>query len=202
MAIDVKKLMVDAFLELCKSKSLHKITIQEIVDLSGASRQTFYNHFVDKLALIQYTYKTRVIYDFSSAEAMDLSYYECCLRSMILEKQLIHFMKPACEMTGPNCLTDYMYEHSRDFDLAYHQHFYGPKELSPLMKKVSEYHSYGAMRMHINWILKGCVEPPEAYIDIWLKARTAALDELFFQDRERSPYTLSVAERGIQVGRE
>lgn len=144
MAIDVKKLIVDAFLELCRRKNLHKVTIQNIVDMSGVSRQTFYNHFEDKFALIQYTYKTRIIYDFLSAESVNLDYCESCLRSMVAEAEYIYFMKPACEMMGPNCLTNYMYQHSLEFDKMYHQYFYGSTKLSPLMQKVSEYHSYAA----------------------------------------------------------
>lgn len=202
MAIDVKKIIVDAFLDLCEKRNLHKITIQNIVDASGVSRQTFYNHFEDKAALIQYTYKTRVIYDFLSAESVDVSYYECVLRSMLAEKEYINFVKPACEIRGQNCLTDYMYEHSVKFDMEYHQHYYGEKELPPAMQMVSEYHSYAAMHMHINWILAGCKEPPEKYIDVWFKARTASMDELFFNDKESSPYNTGAIKHGVKIGRE
>lgn len=197
MAIDVKKLIVDAFLDLCKVKNLHKLTLQEIVAASGVSRQTFYNHFADKLALIQYTYKTRIIFDFLSPENVELGYAECVLRSMLMEKEYVFFMKPACEITGQNCLTDYMYKHSVEFDEAYYQYFYGDEPMSPLLKSVSEYHSYAAMHMHIQWILKGCVEPPEQYIDIWVKARINSMNELIFDSKPNSPYTMAAVERNI-----
>ena len=202
VALDVKKIIVDTFLDLCKQKSLHKISIQNIVDASGVSRQTFYNHFCDKLELIKYVYETRVIYDFVSAESVSLDFYGCCLNSMIAEREYLYFMKPALEITGPNCLADYMYEHTAMFDGQYHQHYYGEEEMPHIMKMVSDYHAYAAMHMHIQWILGGCKEPPEYYIDIWMKARTASMDELFFKNRESSPYYIASTEKNIAIGRE
>lgn len=202
MAIDFKTIIVDSFLELCRRKNLKKISIQNIVDASGVSRQTFYNHFSDKLELIQYVYRTRVIVDFTAAEAVSLNFMDCCLHSMLNEKEYIYFMKPACEIVGQNCLTDYMYQHSADFDRAYHQFYYGQAEMSPIMQKVSEYHSYAAMHMHIQWILNGCKEPPEDLINIWIKARTASMDELFFDSREKSPYNIAAVNRKVKIGRE
>lgn len=202
MAIDVKKIIVDAFLDLCRSKSLHKISVQDIVDASGVSRQTFYNHFCDKLALIQHTYKTRIIFDFDSAESVDMDFCDCCLRSMLKEREYLYFMKPACEITGPNCLTDYMFWHTAKFDMAYHQYYYGTKELPPLMRKVSEYHSWAAMHMHIQWTLNGCKESPEDLIAIWIKARTVSMDELFFDGRQTSPYNIAATKYNVLIGRE
>ncbi|WP_288221854.1 hypothetical protein [uncultured Clostridium sp.] len=48
MAISVKEILVEGMLELCEIKSLEKITIKELLIETRVSRQTFYNHFLDK----------------------------------------------------------------------------------------------------------------------------------------------------------
>lgn len=48
MAVNMKKMLAKALLELNEHKSLDAITIQHLLDHTGISRQTFYNHFKDK----------------------------------------------------------------------------------------------------------------------------------------------------------
>jgi AcrR family transcriptional regulator len=45
MAINVKRLLANALIELSEEKPLAKITVTDIVNRAGAGRQTFYNHF-------------------------------------------------------------------------------------------------------------------------------------------------------------
>lgn len=54
-----KQIFVEALLELTKQKSVNKITVQQIVDESGLSLQTFYNHFLDKSDLILWVHKSK-----------------------------------------------------------------------------------------------------------------------------------------------
>ncbi|MBN2794642.1 MAG: TetR/AcrR family transcriptional regulator [Clostridia bacterium] len=46
-----QKLIVEAFLELYKTKPIEKIRVQEILDLTTLSRGTFYAHFSDVYAV-------------------------------------------------------------------------------------------------------------------------------------------------------
>lgn len=47
MPADVKQQITDALLQLLDKKSLEKITVRELAELCGISRQTFYYHFGD-----------------------------------------------------------------------------------------------------------------------------------------------------------
>lgn len=49
-----REAFVNAFFQLAKKKSIYKITIQEITDLAGYNRTTFYRYFQDVFALIEY----------------------------------------------------------------------------------------------------------------------------------------------------
>ena len=44
MAINIKQIVADAMLDLCRTKELKAITIKDIREKTGVSRQGFYNH--------------------------------------------------------------------------------------------------------------------------------------------------------------
>ena len=54
-----KQIFAETLLELSKQKTVDKITVQKIVDESGLSLQTFYNHFKDKSELILWIHKSK-----------------------------------------------------------------------------------------------------------------------------------------------
>lgn len=53
-----KQIFAETLLEIAKHKSIDKISVQQIVDESGLSLQTFYNHFSDKSDLILWVHKS------------------------------------------------------------------------------------------------------------------------------------------------
>ena len=61
MAINIKQIVADAMLDLCRTKELKAITIKDIREKTGVSRQGFYNHFKDKEDLIHWIYYDRVL---------------------------------------------------------------------------------------------------------------------------------------------
>ncbi|MCR5625169.1 MAG: TetR/AcrR family transcriptional regulator [Lachnospiraceae bacterium] len=55
-----KEILVESFQELAKSKSVDKITVQEIVANCGYSTATFYRQFKDKYDLIAWDYTCKL----------------------------------------------------------------------------------------------------------------------------------------------
>lgn len=53
-----KNAMAKALITLLEKKTLDKITVKEIVDLCGVNRQTFYYHFQDVYALLDWIFVT------------------------------------------------------------------------------------------------------------------------------------------------
>ncbi|MBR1562838.1 MAG: TetR/AcrR family transcriptional regulator C-terminal domain-containing protein [Ruminococcus sp.] len=53
-----KEIFADTIQELAKAAAVDKITVKQIVEKSGLSLQTFYNHFKDKSELILYIHKS------------------------------------------------------------------------------------------------------------------------------------------------
>ena len=52
MAIDIKEILANGLLDLCHKKDLSQVTVKDLLETTGVSRQTFYNHFLDKNDLI------------------------------------------------------------------------------------------------------------------------------------------------------
>lgn len=57
MSANTKNLIVTAFFSLAEEKPLDKITIKDVVEACGITRQTFYYHFQDILDVIEWTLK-------------------------------------------------------------------------------------------------------------------------------------------------
>jgi AcrR family transcriptional regulator len=58
--IRTRHLIQQAFLDLFHEKSFEEITIQEIADRATINRVTFYAHFQDKFALLEYTLRAMI----------------------------------------------------------------------------------------------------------------------------------------------
>ena len=46
MAIDIKEILANGLLDLCHKKDLSQETVKDLLETTGVSRQTFYNHFL------------------------------------------------------------------------------------------------------------------------------------------------------------
>ncbi|MCD8019825.1 MAG: TetR/AcrR family transcriptional regulator [Clostridiales bacterium] len=54
MTVNVKELVYEKFLELLNKKNIDKITVKDLAEACGISRQTFYYHFQDILDVVEY----------------------------------------------------------------------------------------------------------------------------------------------------
>jgi AcrR family transcriptional regulator len=55
-----RRLLLVAFMDLMKEKSFQEITIQDIAQRATINRVTFYAHFTDKYALLEYTIREMI----------------------------------------------------------------------------------------------------------------------------------------------
>ncbi len=56
-----KRAIADSLKLLTKEKSFEKISVKDISEKCGINRQTFYYHFVDKFALLEWIYQTELL---------------------------------------------------------------------------------------------------------------------------------------------
>ena len=188
MAINVKNIIASALLELCETKSLEALTVKQILEKSGVSRQTFYNHFIDKNGLIQYVYKEKIIPDFHDNN-MNISFYDSLVIAFENMKKYHHFMKQACLMEGQNCLKDYIFNHCKEFDLKWHQELYGDEPMPESLRFATEYHATASSSMTLSWILSDMPVSCEEISKMITEMRGIGMEQLFKNGKTKgNPY--------------
>lgn len=188
MAVDFKAILVDGFLELCNSTPLSRVTIKDLLNKTGVSKQTFYNHFSDKNDLIVYIYLSRIIPKFKIG-VKDLDYYESVKEDFERFAKYHKFLKQACMLTGQNCMTDFMIDYCIKFDLEWLKALHGDKPLTKEQIFASKYHSMAAMNMAIAWILSDMPTSPDEMARQITTLRRYGLGPLF--DKAATAYSLS-----------
>ena len=160
MAINVKYLLANALLELCDEKPLAKLIVQDIIDKSGASRQTFYNHFRDKNDLITWTYCTYIIGDFQSAD-MKNGFYDYLCKTQEHCVKYRNFFVQACLLEGQNSLKEDIFEQNyRNYlNLIVARH--GKEIITEELLWSLRFNAMGAIGMHLKWAKEGMALAPE-----------------------------------------
>ena len=188
MAINVKNIIASALLELCETKSLEALTVKQILEKSGVSRQTFYNHCIDKNDLIQYVYKEKIIPDFHDNN-MNISFYDSLVIAFENIKKNHYFMKQACLMEGQNCLKDYIFNHCKEFDLKWHQELYGDEPMPESLRFATEYHATASSSMTLSWILSDMPVSCEEISKMITEMRGIGMEQLFKNGKTKgNPY--------------
>lgn len=77
--IDVKEALAEALFDVVQHKDVSKVTVQDIAEAANTSRRTFYNHFEDKYALINWVYQ-KEIEEILKAFDED-NYYDCMVKT-------------------------------------------------------------------------------------------------------------------------
>ena len=160
MAIDVKRLLSEAVLEICNEKPLAKLTVQDILEKTGACRQTFYNHFRDKNDLITWTYCNYVIGDFCSEDMSD-GFYNFLCRAHEHCVKYKSFYAQAVALKGQNCLREHIFEQNFRNYLSLIIKRHGESVLTDELLWAIRFNSFGAINMHLLWVEEGMKLAPE-----------------------------------------
>lgn len=164
-------------IELSNKKRLENISVKELLEYTRVSKQTFYNHFLDKNDLIQYIYENMIIPNFDDPNK-SIGFYDemvICFNNM---KKYHHFFKQALLIEGQNCLKDYIFQHCKEFDLSFHQKLYG-KEMPDALRFATEYHATASSSMTISWVLSDMPVSCEEMARLITDLRGSGMDILF-----------------------
>lgn len=178
MTINIKDILADGLLEICEWKTLDKITVKQVLEKTGVSRQSFYNHFLDMDDLIHYIYNTRIIPKYN-AKNLTLSFYPSLVESFNNMRKYKKFMIQACKMEGQNCLKEYIFKHCEEFDLKFHQKLYGSTPMPEALKLATTYHAHASSSMCLSWILTGMSVSSEEMAKLICQMRGIGMEKLF-----------------------
>ena len=160
MAINFKAILANALLTLCKTKPLDEIKVSDLIDYTGISHQTFYNHFRNKNELIYWVIKEYIVVT-SNPLRPPTDCYENMIHfySVMLENK--RFIKQASKLTGPGCLEDCLHRFSYNWYIQYIRICLNVQELEPEMLFAIRYNSYAFIGSTMEWIATGMQMPPE-----------------------------------------
>ena len=181
MALNIHKILAVALLNLCREKKLETITVKNILDETGISRQTFYNRFRDKNDLIQWTYENVILSEFYKMGETG-TYYENTLNYCRALEKYRFFMKQAYLLEGQNNLRDIIFEYASNYDYKWHLHHYDKEELPKDFKFISHYHSVAAIYLEMEWICSDDSnrQTPEDMARLITEARKISLSDKYF----------------------
>ncbi|MBQ0065461.1 MAG: TetR/AcrR family transcriptional regulator C-terminal domain-containing protein [Firmicutes bacterium] len=178
MAINLKEIIANGLLEICEWKPLDKITVKQVLEKTGVSRQSFYNHFIDMDDLIHYIYDSKVVPKYNSKN-LDMNFYKNLVESFDNMRKYKKFMIQACKMEGQNCLKDYIFTHCEEFDLQFHQKLYGSQPMPESLKLATIYHAHASSSMSLSWILSGMGVSSEEMARLICQMRGVGMEALF-----------------------
>ncbi len=181
MAINIHKILADALLDLCREKKLESITVKDLLETTGVSRQAFYNRFQDKADLIQWTYEHTVLSEFHKA-GETATYYENTVNYCRALENYRYFMKQAYQMEGQNNLRDWIFNYASEYDYEWHLRHYDGDDLPEDFKLISHYHSIASIYLEMEWICDDGADrkTPEEIARTITEARRISLSRTYF----------------------
>ena len=102
----MKYRLAEAVKVCMKTTSVEKITVKEIVDACGTTRQTFYRHFQDKYDLVNWYFDKIILESFEHMGEGETIYEGLVKKFQYIQKEKL-FFKMAFKSDDQNCLRDH-----------------------------------------------------------------------------------------------
>ncbi len=148
-----KEILAETLVDLSKTRPIEKITVKQIVNESGLSLQTFYNHFADKQELISFIHKNQIMKIFVQLEDNDMPFSDIFNDMTFFDGYYREFMKNAMDASGAqnlfiyqassnvfDCLSKYVLEKS------------GMTELTPELQIYLKSYAWTINLMYEAWV--------------------------------------------------
>lgn len=173
----MKYRLADAMKNCMKNTPVEKITVKEIVEEAGTTRQTFYRNFTDKYDLINW-YFDKILLESFEHMGEGKTVYEGLVKKFIFIQQEKVFFKSAFKFDAQNCLRDH------DFQLILK--FYTDKiegksgeKLSEHLRFLLEMYCQGSIYMTVQWVFGRIKRTPQELAKGLVEAMPAELKDVF-----------------------
>ena len=173
----VKYRLAEAMKECMKTTSVDNITVKQITEECGVTRQTFYRNFQDKYDLINWYFDKILIESFEHMGEGKTVYEGLVKKFEYIEQEKL-FFRAAFKSDSQNCLRDH------DFELI--TRFYTDKIEKKSGQKLSEHlhfllemYCQGSVYMTIQWVLGRKKATPKELAKALTEAVPAELKAVF-----------------------
>ena len=177
---NVKYRLADAMKECMRKTPVEKITVKEITEECGVTRQTFYRNFQDKYDLINW-YFDKILLESFEHMGEGKTVYEGLVNKFhyIQEERL--FFRAAFKNDEQNCLRDHDFQLIRQFYTDQIEGKTGQK-MPENLKFQLEMYCQGSIYMTVQWVLENRKETPESLAKALTESMPKELEDVF---RER-----------------
>ena len=173
-----KRRIAQAFEEVLEAQSFEKITVIEIARKCGISRQTFYNHFLDKYDLVNWMYRQLVV-GTTGRIGIDMTWERAVRTKLEIMRSKDWFFARVYQVSD----RDSLLEHEPKLVFNYYE-----SNLKRLTGKVlNEQERYalmlychGAVRMTAEWIKAASSTPVDVIVEADMSALPSFAQRTFF----------------------
>lgn len=141
----------DAMKRCMKTAPVEKITVKEIVEACGVTRQTFYRNFQDKYDLINW-YFDKILLESFEHMGEGKSVYEGLVNKFTYIQEEKLFFKAAFKNDDQNCLRDHDFQLITAFYTDQIESRHRQKDFSASAVSIGSY-CQGSIFMTVQWVL-------------------------------------------------
>jgi len=175
--VDVRFRLADALEDCMREAPLEKITVRQITDRCGVSRQTFYRNSTDKYDLINWYFDELLIKAFEHMGHGNTAYDSLVHKFTYIQNEKF-FFRAAFKNDSQNNLRDHDIQMIEDF---YKKLIAGKFGVFPedQFGGLLEMYCVASVHMTQQWVFKGCKASPEDMAELMIEAMPPRLSKLF-----------------------
>ena len=156
--------LAEAMKECMKTSKVDAITVKQLAEKCGLTRQTFYRNFLDKFDLINW-YFGKILDQSFEHMGRETSVYDALVRKFTYIEQEKQFFAAAFCYDEQNSLR----EHDFELILAFYEK----------MHDLLEMYCRSSVYMTVKWVLGKKMAAPEGLAELMVEAMPVKLKELF-----------------------
>ena len=174
---ECKYKLAEAVKRCMKTSSAESITVKQIVEECGVSRQTFYRNFIDKYDLINWYFDRLLEVSFNEMGSGETLREGLIKKFRYIKAERI-FFQAAFKVDEQNNLKEH------DFYMIFEFYCRLIREKTGELpdkrtRKLLEMYCQSSIYMTVQWVLKGMQEPEEELADLMIEAMPPHLNDMF-----------------------
>lgn len=173
----IKYRLADAMKQCMTKLPLEKITVKEIVEECGTTRQTFYRNFKDKYDLINWYFDKILLESFEHMGEGRTVYEGLANKFHYIQDERL-FFRAAFKNDAQNSLREHDFHLILQFYTGQIEEKTG-KKITESMHFLLEMYCQGSIYMTVRWVLGKIKATPEQMAESLVDAMPAGLAELF-----------------------
>lgn len=169
--------LADSIKVCMKTRPADKITVQNIVDACGMTRQTFYRNFKDKYDLINWYFDKLVLESFAQIGVEKTVCQSLKEKFEFIKTEKVFFTE-AFRSDDYNSLK----EHDFELIMGFYTELITRKRREPLSEEIQfllEMYCRGSVYMTVKWVLSGMKQTPKEMANSLVEAMPPKLAAVF-----------------------